>query len=78
MPKVPKPAQPDARHNPLADEYSPVQPFKQRTPKKRSRRDEDGEKVVIGTKASRKILRIGQELVEEDEEEQDEVRGGEW
>lgn len=69
MPKVPKPAQPDARHNPLAEEYSPVQSYKQKTPKKRSRRDEDGENDVIGTKASRKILRIGQELADEDESE---------
>jgi essential nuclear protein 1 len=69
MPKVPRPAQPDVRHNPLAEEYSPVQPFKQKTPKKRNRREEGGEHDVIGTKASRRILRIGQELAEEDEEE---------
>ncbi|KIW03617.1 uncharacterized protein PV09_05369 [Verruconis gallopava] len=69
MPKVPRPAQPDARHNPLAEDYSPVQKFKQKAPKKRNRRDENGESEVIGTKASRKILRIGQELADEDEEE---------
>ena len=46
-----------------------MQQYRQKTPKKRSRREEDGENDVIGTKASRKILRIGQELADEDEEE---------
>jgi hypothetical protein len=68
MPKVPRPAQPDQRHNPLADEYT-ASSFKQKTPKKRNRRDEDDEDHVIDTKASRKILKIGQDLADEDEAE---------
>jgi essential nuclear protein 1 len=69
MPKIPRPAQANERHNPLAEEYSPVQAFKQKAPKKRNRRDETEEDHVIDTKASRKILRIGQDLADEDEEE---------
>lgn len=53
------------RHNPLAEEYSPSTPFKQKAPKKRKRLPED-EQQVIDTKASRQILRIGRELEEED------------
>lgn len=69
MPKIPRPAQSSDRHNPLAEEYSGAQSFKTKAPKKRSRKDEEDEDVVVGTKASRKILKIGQELVEEDEKE---------
>lgn len=58
-----------ARHNPLAEEYSPSQPLKQRAVKKRktTQADEDN---VVGSKASRRILKIGQDLVEEDLAEQ--------
>jgi len=69
MPKVPRPAQSNDRHNPLAEEYSATQSFKSKTPKKRNRKDENDEDNVIDTKASRKILKIGQELADEDEEE---------
>ncbi|KAF2425337.1 Bystin-domain-containing protein [Tothia fuscella] len=69
MPKSPRAPQGDLRHNPLASDYSAEQPFKQKAPKKRSRRDEGDEERFIDTKASRKILKIGQDLVDEDEEE---------
>jgi len=69
MPKVPRPAQSNDRHNPLAEEYSATQAFKSKAPKKRNRKDENDEDNVIDTKASRKILKIGQELADEDEEE---------
>jgi essential nuclear protein 1 len=69
MPKIPRPAQGNDRHNPLAEEYAATQPFKTKAPKKRSRRTEEDEGNVIDTKASRKILKIGQELADEEEEE---------
>lgn len=69
MPKIPRPAQSGDRHNPLAEEYTASASLKSKSPKKRNRRDEDDEDAVVGTKASRKILKIGQELVDEDEEE---------
>lgn len=69
MPKVPRPAQSIARQNPLAEEYSGAQSFKTKAPKKRSRKDDEDEDAVVGTKASRKILKIGRELADEDEEE---------
>lgn len=58
------------RHNPLAEEYVPSNPWKQKAPKrqKRTRDDNDGEHFV-DSKASRKILDIGRELAEEDERE---------
>jgi essential nuclear protein 1 len=68
MPKVPRPAQPDQRHNPLAEEYTATA-FKHKSPKKRNRRDENDEDHVIDTKASRRILKIGQDLADEDEAE---------
>lgn len=68
MPKATTPRSSDIRHNPLSEEYSPSQPFKQKAPKKRKRPEED-ETAVIDTKASRQILRIGRELEEEDAEE---------
>ena len=59
-----------ARHNPLVEDYSPSHPFRQKASKKRRRRSEnDEEERVIGTKASRKILKIGQELADEADEE---------
>ncbi|KAF2403240.1 Bystin-domain-containing protein [Trichodelitschia bisporula] len=72
MPRAPRPSQAEAfAHRPLADEYSPAVQFKQKAPKKRkSRQDEETEEHVINTKASRKILRIGQDLADEDAEEQ--------
>ncbi|KAF1815283.1 Bystin-domain-containing protein [Eremomyces bilateralis CBS 781.70] len=59
------------RHNPLADEYDPVQPFKNKVAKRRkSRHDGDEEERFVDTAASRKILRIGQDLEEEEAAEQ--------
>lgn len=69
MPKSPRAPQGDQRHNPLASDYSAEQPFKQKAPKKRNRRNEADEEHFIDTKASRKILKIGQDLADEDEAE---------
>lgn len=59
------------RHNPLSEEYVSTQPLKQKPRKKRKlqKEEEDGE-TYVDSKASRKILKIGQDLVEEDRAEQ--------
>jgi essential nuclear protein 1 len=70
MPKAPKsPGARDQRHNPLAEEYAPSDPWKQKPAKrqKRSKDDKEDEEKFIDSKSSRKILDIGRELAEEDE-----------
>jgi len=73
MPKVPhstSTARQERRHNPLGDEYSPTQPLKQKTGKKRKSVHEDGQQdAYIDSKASRRILDLGQDLAAEDEAE---------
>jgi len=80
MPRVPRAPQTESqRHNPLAEEYAPSYPFKQKAShkKRKSRSDGDNEDDhVIGTKAARKILRIGQELADEDEAQQKKLSSG--
>ena len=80
MPRVPRAPQAEGqRHNPLAEEYAPSYPFKQKAShkKRKSRSDGDNEEDhVIGTKAARKILRIGQELADEDEAQQTRLSSG--
>lgn len=71
MPKVARSnsaARQDRRHNPLSEEYSPTVPLKQKTGKKRkqSQSEQDG---FVDSKASRRILDLGQDLVAEDEAE---------
>lgn len=72
MPKTP--TSPDARqarrHNPLTEEYVPSHPFKQKSAKRKKLSKEDrDEEHFVESKASRKILKIGQELADEDQEE---------
>jgi essential nuclear protein 1 len=56
------------RHQaPLADELITTAPLKNKSKKRKARRDDEGEGYV-DSKSSRKILKIGQELVEEDQE----------
>ncbi|RYN52433.1 hypothetical protein AA0119_g2357 [Alternaria tenuissima] len=73
MPKAPKsPGVRDQRHNPLAEEYAPSDPWKNKAPKrqKRNKSDkEDDEQKYVDSKSSRKILEIGRELEEEDARE---------
>jgi essential nuclear protein 1 len=80
MPRVPRAPQAEGqRHNPLAEEYAPSYQFKQKAShkKRKSRSDGDNEDDhVIGTKAARKILRIGQELADEDEAQQKRLTSG--
>jgi len=72
MPKAPKsPGARDQRHNPLAEEYAPSDPFRTKAAKrqKRNRDDPPEEQTVVDAKSSRRILDIGRELQEEDERE---------
>ncbi|KAI9841097.1 MAG: snoRNA-binding rRNA-processing protein [Sclerophora amabilis] len=58
------------RHNPLSEDLAATGPLRTKSAKRKLRgNDEEGDKV-IDTTSSRKILRIGQDLVEEDQEEQ--------
>jgi essential nuclear protein 1 len=56
------------RHNPLEEDLTAIGPLKNRPGKRKSRHQDEGEQFV-DSKASRKILRIGQELADEDAEE---------
>jgi essential nuclear protein 1 len=78
MPKAPKsPAgREQQRHNPLAEEYAPSDPWKNKAPKrqKRDKSDKEDEQKYVDSKSSRKILDIGRELEEEDERESEAQR----
>jgi essential nuclear protein 1 len=73
MPKAPKSpggAGSQQRHNPLAEEYAPSDPWKQKAAKRQKRtKDEKEDDKFVDSKSSRKILDIGRELEEEDERE---------
>lgn len=71
MPKVPpRDTRPERRHNPLSEDYLPKFAEKQRTPKrKKSNADGHNDESFVDSKASRKILKIGQDLADEDAEE---------
>jgi essential nuclear protein 1 len=70
MPKVPKSPGGQQRHNPLAEEYAPSDPFKSKPAKRQKRNKEEKEdEKYVDSKSSRKILDIGRELEEEDERE---------
>ena len=71
MPKATTPVAADRqarRHNPLEHDLTATGPLKTKSGKRKSRSQDDEEKFV-DSKASRKILRIGQELADEDEAE---------
>ena len=80
MPRVPRAPQAESqRHNPLAEEYAPSYPVKQKVSHKKRKSRSDGDSDddnVIDTKAARKILRIGQELADEDETQQKRLSSG--
>lgn len=69
MPKATTPvsARQDRRHNPLEVDILATGPLKAKSGKRKSK-NEDQEEKYVDSKASRKILRIGQELADEDEE----------
>jgi essential nuclear protein 1 len=71
MPKATTPVAADRqarRHNPLEHDLIAAGPLKTKSGKRKSR-NEDAEENFVDSKASRKILRIGQELADEDEAE---------
>ncbi|KAF1936133.1 bystin [Clathrospora elynae] len=70
MPKAQKSPARNQRHDPLAEEYAPTDPWKNKA--KRQKRNKDtgaDEQTFVDSKSSRKILEIGRELEEEDERE---------
>jgi essential nuclear protein 1 len=68
---MPRPAQTGRRHNALEDDLLATGPLKNKTSKRKSRHEDDGDEKFVDAKASRKILKIGQELAAEDEEERE-------
>lgn len=62
-------ARQERRHNPLSEEYSPSAPLKQKAGKKRKSTHEEGQDGFVDSKASRRILDLGQDLAAEDEAE---------
>jgi len=71
MPKATTPvaARQGRRHNPLEDDLTATGPLKSKPGKRKARHDDDEGDKFVDSKASRRILRIGQELAEEDQEE---------
>jgi essential nuclear protein 1 len=62
-------ARQDRRHNPLSEEYSPTAALKQKAGKKRksiSGEDDKNQEGYVGSKATRRILDLGQDLAAED------------
>ncbi|PNS17596.1 hypothetical protein CAC42_2991 [Sphaceloma murrayae] len=59
----------ERRHNPLSEDYQPKYSEKSRAPKRRKSNPEGEDEGFVGSKASRKILKIGQDLADEEEEE---------
>ena len=57
------------RHNPLSDDIVATGPLREKT-KKRKTRSEDTEDKFVDSASSHKILKIGQDLLEEEKEEQ--------
>ena len=70
MPTSPGAARHARRHNPLSDDLLATGPLKSKaTAKRKSGADNQEEARYVDSKASRKILKIGQDLVEEEQEE---------
>jgi essential nuclear protein 1 len=69
MPKATTPvsARQGRRHNPLEDDVTASGPLKPTKPGKRKSRHQDEGERFVDSKSSRKILRMGQELADEDQ-----------
>lgn len=81
MPKAPRaPVSATARqarkHNPLSEEYAPTDAsFKQKAPKSKRKGDDDtAETSYVDSAASKKILKIGKDLVDEEAAEESALR----
>ena len=76
MPKATTPvsgARQGRRHNPLDEDLTATENLKVKGEKRKSRHQDEGDQFV-DSKASRKILRMGQELAADDEEEENAVK----
>lgn len=63
------------RHNPLSEEYAPTEVLKQKAEKKRKgTRATNSDDNFVDSQASRQILKIGQDLIDEEELEQQKSR----
>ncbi|KAG9823540.1 glutathione transferase, partial [Aureobasidium melanogenum] len=74
MPKAPGgDARQMRRHNPLSEDYAPSNPHKQKAPKRKGRSnagdDDNEQQAYIDSKASRKIIALGQDLAAEEDAE---------
>ncbi|KAI9869768.1 MAG: snoRNA-binding rRNA-processing protein, partial [Pleopsidium flavum] len=73
MPKATTPTSPGLRqarrHNPLSDDLVASGPVRTKSGKRKSRRDEVEKDSYVDAKSSRRILKIGQDLVEEERAE---------
>jgi essential nuclear protein 1 len=58
------------RHNPLEDDLLATGPLRSKPSKRKSGKQDDSEENFVDSRASRNILRIGQELADEEEETQ--------
>ena len=69
-------ARQERRHNPLSEEYSPTAPLKQKAGKKRKQSNVDAREQdsYVDSKASRRILDLGQDLAVEDEKHRQDNR----
>jgi essential nuclear protein 1 len=56
------------RHNPLEDDLLATGPLRSKPSKRKLGKQDDSEENFVDSRASRKILRIGQELADEEEE----------
>jgi essential nuclear protein 1 len=77
MPKATTPASPrlrqareGRRHNPLSDDILAASSLRQKPGKRKARHDADNEARFVDPKSSRRILKIGRDLVEEDLQQQ--------
>lgn len=81
MPKAPRPTssgRAERRHDPLSEDYSPTAPLKQKAGKKRkqSRAENEEQEGYVDSKASKRILALGQDLAQEDEAEKQSSNSG--
>ena len=73
MPKATTPISPgtrqNRRHNPLSDDLLATAPTRNKSSKRKAKHDADAEDNYVDSRSSRKILQIGQELADEEEQE---------
>lgn len=71
MPRMPSKTdtKQDRRQVPLSEEYLPSYPEKRKAPKRKKSQIEEEDEGYIDSKSSRKILKIGQDLVDEEAKE---------